>query len=628
MSLSNAEDSQQSSPTEEINVNIVSPSAGVPDSYLVTNIKLTTTVLDLKQRLKDELDGHPSPADQRLIYRGRPLFNDTETLKAIFHSDLHGPTKTPSIHLVLPPRTPGIPAPSSIPQQQEAGSFDFSNIPSSQPHAPHYAPSTTYGTVPYQNDPPYVPEMAPAMPRISAETERRAMAESLFLPIRPEGQAILGSSAERSTPEWRQRVEIADTLFSYERQHRAGDTVPLENLLQLQRDLCRLRSGHVNDASPDSDEFVDFLLVRLQAMIRNASESSSQTHAAADDDGLAQSTSINSSDVSQQHSSCSMQTSVYLLTGPDGYQALLMPPQGPSLSNTTNFDMRYPLYRTTESPRVNPMLQTDPFLPAMGANNNPLQYRPRHLNFPQFPSNQRIRQHGPRTNGQRRPQHIQVAYINVTSWLRRIWVFIRLYFLAYLISEDHTLLRYGLVTLALLAAIASGTDYPQMVYNAAIGPIHRHIENLIPLEGDFLGQAGREEGPAAAPAGDAAETGRQQQPGGVANTTGSRLRSWERSIALFMATLIPGIGERHIAARLAAREAAEARRRVEATTREQERSQQEQQERAATEPEMIPVGETASGQATESGTTTGHQRTGDTEHSTLRPRGTAETTSA
>lgn len=512
-----------------------------------------------------------------------------------------------------------MPSSPSTPQQQASGSF-FSFTSSSRSLPPSSSSQETQFTTPFATtttsrnngtatSTPYPPGPASSIPTINTETERRAIAESLFLPIGSEGQTGLETSTEQGTPEWRHRAEIASAVFGYERQYRSGETIQIDTLRQLQDDLARL----------GSDDFLDFLKIRLEALIGVVSEPSDQDIPSMENERPEQVASGDMSQPSQLNSSNSSQTCVYLLTGPHGYEALLMPPRENITSNPTDITIPHPFYSTVGTSQLNP------FLPAINAFNPPNQIRHQGLPFPHLRP-QRLRRNSLRINGHRRPQNVQIAYINLSTWLRRIWVFIRLYFLAYLISEDHTLLRYGLVIVALIASLASGTSYPQMIYNAAIAPIHRHIENLIPLDIDLNDQQLREEG-TGAPTGDVDAT-RQQQPAGTAHTAANRLRSWERSTALFMATLIPGIGERHVAARAAAREAAEARRRDEAQRREQEQHEQQEQQTGETAGAETAVGDSSNTQTAGDAITTGRETAGDTRPDALRSRGTAEATSA
>lgn len=161
--------------------------------------------------------------------------------------------------------------------------------------------------------------------------------------------------------------------------------------------------------------------------------------------------------------------------------------------------------------------------------------------------------------------------ISLARNVRRLWLFIRLYFFCYLLSEDGTWFRMFLVTFAVLTAALSETDVPRRFHRAVFDPIQRHLESLVPLERprlrhtrsrqrDRLAQAAgiRPWGNRDGRTGDS-ETPDPSVPAqpniperGDTEERPQGFRRVERAVALFLASLVPGIGERHIAARNAA----------------------------------------------------------------------------
>jgi hypothetical protein len=120
------------------------------------------------------------------------------------------------------------------------------------------------------------------------------------------------------------------------------------------------------------------------------------------------------------------------------------------------------------------------------------------------------------------------------------------------------------------------------VFERAWGPIRRHLENLIPLAGPDAAlvpaaNAAVPQAGAAAPA-ENGNPQRRRRHGELdeaevaarlieqrrqANNGGwliAQIRRAEHSLLLFLASLVPGVGERHIAAREAEANAAEAER--------------------------------------------------------------------
>ncbi|KAI5297946.1 hypothetical protein KEM55_004020 [Ascosphaera atra] len=182
--------------------------------------------------------------------------------------------------------------------------------------------------------------------------------------------------------------------------------------------------------------------------------------------------------------------------------------------------------------------------------------------------------------------------------------------------------------MAITASLSSETNYPQRAYEFFIAPIFRHIESLIRLDEDRAearrrrfqrdgqqrplehlrrrtmqgalrpglrfgaGRAGSAEGTATA--------GQAAQGDEGAPVFENRWRAAERALVLFIATLIPGIGERHVAATVAANDVAAARRQQqeeEERGREREREEEEEEdddeerEGRASSPEIQTQGE-------------------------------------
>ncbi|KAI5294250.1 hypothetical protein KEM52_004385 [Ascosphaera acerosa] len=82
-----AEESRQGGDVDTVDITVLSPSPGVPDSFILRGVSLDTTVRELKLRLSTALDRHPAPAEQRLILRGRPLARDDDTVQAILQTE-------------------------------------------------------------------------------------------------------------------------------------------------------------------------------------------------------------------------------------------------------------------------------------------------------------------------------------------------------------------------------------------------------------------------------------------------------------------------------------------------------------------------------------------------------------
>lgn len=68
-----------------VNLQVISPSVGVNHPLLFPGLPAATTIQQLKGKIRGNLPVlSPADEDQRLIYRGRALTRDTDTLQDIF----------------------------------------------------------------------------------------------------------------------------------------------------------------------------------------------------------------------------------------------------------------------------------------------------------------------------------------------------------------------------------------------------------------------------------------------------------------------------------------------------------------------------------------------------------------
>lgn len=271
----------------------------------------------------------------------------------------------------------------------------------------------------------------------------------------------------------------------------------------------------------------------------------------------------------------------YLLSSPSGYQALVAPPHAIPTAQT---------WLSADRP-----FQPTPPAPAPGpthtANVNPMP-NPIVLEnvVRQAILNQRLRDDGQAV---------------IARNMRRVWLFIRLYFFCYVFSEPGTWSRIFLVSLAVLLSFLSETGIPQQLSNFLVTPVQRHLEGLLQFGADEplqqppqvprtrAGNEATETQPAAtsqAAAAAATETStvaRDRTTSILQNTSSIRhdVRRIERSLALFLASLIPGVGERQVEARNAA-EAARNAQRVQAEEEERRRRQDSEQRESGAEGEQ------------------------------------------
>ncbi|TVY81396.1 hypothetical protein LSUE1_G005233 [Lachnellula suecica] len=96
---------------------VVSPSVGVASPLNFHLLPASTTVRQLKAKIRDVLPSKPVDDSQRLIHRGRMLGRDTETMLEVFGQDTIKTQESQTLHLVLRPvdGVPSTPAAAAVP---------------------------------------------------------------------------------------------------------------------------------------------------------------------------------------------------------------------------------------------------------------------------------------------------------------------------------------------------------------------------------------------------------------------------------------------------------------------------------------------------------------------------------
>jgi hypothetical protein len=70
-----------------IDLKVLSPSTAVGRDIHLPQIPASTTVADLRLKLQDAIESRPAIDRMRLIYRGRVVANDTDTLSDVFGTE-------------------------------------------------------------------------------------------------------------------------------------------------------------------------------------------------------------------------------------------------------------------------------------------------------------------------------------------------------------------------------------------------------------------------------------------------------------------------------------------------------------------------------------------------------------
>jgi hypothetical protein len=73
--------------TPTINLKVLSPSTEVEGGVNLANVPTTTTIRELRSRIQDAVPSKPGPERMRLIYRGRVVANDADTLTDVFGAE-------------------------------------------------------------------------------------------------------------------------------------------------------------------------------------------------------------------------------------------------------------------------------------------------------------------------------------------------------------------------------------------------------------------------------------------------------------------------------------------------------------------------------------------------------------
>lgn len=344
------------------------------------------------------------------------------------------------------------------------------------------------------------------------------------------------SGVESST---RVRVEVAETVqqgISDLERMLAGGSVPSEYQINAVRSQLREFGRHRNIFSEGLERNLN---THLSSIARRVQMGRNPTTDPTASDNVAQAAASMSDSVTPM---------VYLLSSPSGPQAILVSPSG--LYGT--------IPRIISFPNESAPLTTN--------------YQQRHRNQPHFIDRaedfraQRPAVHGPPNLAQPVPQDQAPARDLARILLPfggHIWLFVRLFGFVYLFMPGGGWRRAAVFAVSALVVLFLQSGIFRPIYQAALEPFRRHVEGLVPLADNGRRDIGGGQG-ADAPGGDneaQAAAGevpdvrqvaerllreREQRDFGVVR---QYLRSFERAVAIFLASLVPGIGERHIAAR-------------------------------------------------------------------------------
>ncbi|TGO40798.1 hypothetical protein BHYA_0031g00200 [Botrytis hyacinthi] len=669
-------------------LSIVSPSVEVASPLTFPQLLVTTTVQELKAKIREVVQSEPTDSAQRLIHRGRMLERESQTMLEVFGQESLSSMDTHTLHLVLRPAPPeATPTRAAEPQTQSSPSnipppqistppSQFRGQPAAQnlhqQHRDFYHATHTQrlqqlqreaerlqqeleaGTRAYQSQigrllnlgnniptPPTVTRNPYASTNANHTSIEQLIAQhQRTRRVGPIGASDTGGQSNmftaldemnsgRSTPQLRapdhsstytregvgpngERWQVtinettttvpAGTFRSPERHNpfrsperrsyaqrpaspAASTGNPALDLQNYLRNVDRLRAPQAPSAAPRSSSTPPSAQPGTQTPSSTpipATTSAPSTPLTAMSPSPAASASLPNltpapAASTSITSSQSMEPMVYILTSPSGPRALL-------INNSETF----------YTPRVSRTRQSNVVSLPEYRNRNAQRARIGRGNRQRANEEVPAADFPPIHNRAQRPGvPVALQLVNV------LWLVIRLIgFVWFFTSGNSSWSRFLMMSGLAIVVFLINTGVLTGVFNGVAeqfwGPIRRHLENLIPLAGPdaalvpaanaaVVPQNGAAEAttPARLPHGQLDESQvaarileqqrqRQAQPGWLI----TQIRRAEHAALLFVASLVPGVGERHIAARdNAAREAeaaaAEAeRRRVEAETAE------------------------------------------------------------
>ena len=151
-SQANAEASHSSDTDDTsrlIHLKILSPSPEVRDGLAFTSLSASTTVGQLKEKIRATLPSRPSNERQRLIYRGRVMADDTQSMQYIFGEDAVKQQKEHTLHLVIPEtasQAGSAPHSNTVHRQPQPATNPFQHVP-----RPNQSPNVAPQANPFRN---------------------------------------------------------------------------------------------------------------------------------------------------------------------------------------------------------------------------------------------------------------------------------------------------------------------------------------------------------------------------------------------------------------------------------------------------------------------------------------------
>ncbi|KUI60067.1 hypothetical protein VP1G_07294 [Cytospora mali] len=142
-----------------VNISIVSPSVAVNAPLSFPGLPASTTVAQLKERIRDALDSKPSNEQQRLIHQGKLLSRENETLLDVFGEQKLRDSDQIAVHLVIRDLSDLHP-----PAGQTAASQGQSPVPNPNTRVPSVPSALNPQRAPHNHHQPLLPSFGRPTP--------------------------------------------------------------------------------------------------------------------------------------------------------------------------------------------------------------------------------------------------------------------------------------------------------------------------------------------------------------------------------------------------------------------------------------------------------------------------------
>lgn len=286
-----------------------------------------------------------------------------------------------------------------------------------------------------------------------------------------------------------------------------GIAPPFDHIVRLRTQLFQILDDQYRNPLARRDGSVESLLTRVSNMYNRAD----QLRILQARSTISLQNNLGSSIINSDPSTAPL----YLLSSPDGHQSLITSPGG---TGTIQAALRAAHMPTTTSPT-----HTTGPVPEAHAQPNPA-----------------VMENVVRQAVLNHQLHNQDHQLGLARTIRRMWLFIRLYFFCYMFSEPGTWTRILFVCLAAMVSLLSDTGIPQQLHSIFVAPVQRHMEGVIQIP--RLRRSSTSQNTADSARQSTRDNHREAQPTGLRHN----VRRAERSLLFFMASLIPGVSERYV----------------------------------------------------------------------------------